>query len=85
MRREAIILVFAMFVGTLLTAACDQPEQPPTAPRASAQPKPNADPSVPKVAVGAPTAEERKAGAVPVLGEVDPKEPAQRQDFEQKK
>ena len=86
MRREAITLVMAMFVGTLLMAACDQPEQPPTAPRASAQPKPNADPSVPKVALGAPTAAERKDGAVPpVQGEVDPKEPAQRRDFEQKK
>ena len=85
MRREAIALVLAMFVGTLLMAACDQPEQPPTAPRASAQPKPDVDPSVPKVALGAPTAEERKEGAVPVQGEVDPKEPAQRRDFEQKK
>jgi hypothetical protein len=49
MRREAITLVLAIFVGTLLTA------------------------------------EERREGAVPVQGEVDPKEPAQRQDFEQKK
>jgi uncharacterized lipoprotein YajG len=85
MRREAIMLVLAMFVGTLLTAACDQPKQPPTAPRASAQAKPNVDPSLPKVALGAATAEERREGAVPVQGEVDPKEPAQRQDFEQKK
>jgi hypothetical protein len=85
MKRETIMLVAAMFVGTLLTAACDRPEQPPTASRAPAQAKPNVDPSVPKVALGAPTAEERREGAVPVQGEVDPKEPAQRQDFEQKK
>jgi hypothetical protein len=74
-----------MFVGTVLMAACDQPEQPPTAPRASAQPKPNVDPSVPKVALGAPTAEERKEGNTPVQGEVDPKEPAQVKEFEQNK
>jgi uncharacterized lipoprotein YajG len=83
MRREAITLILAMAIGTVLMAACDQPDKPPTAARAPAQPKPNVDPSVPKVALGAPTAEERKAGEV--QGEVDPKEPAQRQDFEQKK
>jgi hypothetical protein len=85
MRCEAITLVLAMAVGTVLTAACDQPEQPPTAPRAPAQANPNVDPSVPKVALGAPTAEEQKEGATPVQGEVDPKEPAQVREFEQKK
>lgn len=85
MRREAITLVLAMAAGTVLMAACDQPDKPPAAARAPAQPNPNVDPSVPKVALGAPTAEERKEGNTPVQGEVDPKEPAQKQDFEQQK
>jgi hypothetical protein len=87
MRREAITLVLAMAVSTVLTAACDQPDKtsvPVAAPQT--QPNPgNVDPSAPKVALGAPGAEERKEGAVPVQGEVDPKEAAQRRDFEQKK
>lgn len=64
MRNEAITLVFAMGIGTILMAACDTPEQ--------------------QAATSASIAE-RKDGAMPVQGHVDRKEPAQRNDFEQKK
>jgi hypothetical protein len=86
MRREAITLVLAMFIGTVMMAACDKPEPRAGAPdRSKSAPVPNVEPSVPKVALGAPTPAERKEGTEPVAGEVDPKEPAQRRDFEQKK
>jgi len=68
-----------MFIGTVMTAACDKPEPQ------NAAPNPNVDPSVPKVALGAPATAERKEATPPVQGQVDPKEPAQRRDFEQKK
>jgi hypothetical protein len=32
---------------------------------------------------GAPSAQQKKEGANPVQGQVDPKEPAQRKDFKQ--
>jgi hypothetical protein len=82
-----ITLVVAMGVGTLLSAACDSREQTVVVapqPR-NAAPNPNAASSVPKVAMAPPTEAERKEGSMPTQGEVDPKEPAQRADFEQKK
>lgn len=86
MRREAITLVLAMAITTLTTTACDKPERQAVAPDASrTAPNLNVDPSVPKVALGTPTAAERKESANPVQGQVDPKEPAQRRDFEQRK
>jgi Na+-translocating ferredoxin:NAD+ oxidoreductase RnfG subunit len=81
MRREAITLVLAMAVSTVLTAACDQQDKATVAARAN----PNVNPSVPKVALGAASAQERKDGNTPVQGDVDTKEPAQTQDFDQKK
>ena len=86
MRREAITLVMAMVITSLTTAACDRQERVVVVPETSrTAPNPNVDPSVPKVALGAPTAAERKESANPVQGQVDPKEPAQRRDFDQKK
>jgi len=87
MRREATVLVVAMFIATLMSAACDRQEQRVVvAPDLSrTAPNPNVDPSVPKVALGTPTAEERKESSQPVQGEVDTKEAPQRKDFEQKK
>jgi hypothetical protein len=87
MRTGMITLVMAMAVGTVLSAACDSREQKvvvlPEPSKAAANP--DAASSVPKVALGTPTAEERKESSMPTQGEVDPKEPAQRADFEQKK
>ena len=86
MKREAITLVMAMAITTLTMAACDKPERQAVAPDASrTAPNPNVDPSVPDVALGTPTAAERKESANPVQGQVDPKELAQRRAFEQKK
>jgi hypothetical protein len=89
MRTGTITLIMAMAAGTAMSAACDRQEQrnmAPTAPDLSrTAPNPNVDPSVPKVALGTPTAEERKESSQPVQGEVDTKEAPQRKDFEQKK
>jgi hypothetical protein len=86
MRRKAITLVIAMAITTLTTTACDKQEQKVVMPETSrTAPNPNVDPSVPNVALGTPTAAERKESANPVQGQVDPKEPAQRRDFEQRK
>ena len=86
MTRKAITLVMALAITTLTTVACDKREQVVVVPETSrTAPNPNVDPSVPKVALGTPTASERKESANPIQGQVDPKEPAQRRDFEHKK
>ena len=72
-------------------AACDRtPDQranqtPPAPPQAGAgasAPQSNT-PSTP-ANVGTPSAAEKKEGANPVQGQVDPKQPEQRKDFQQK-
>ena len=86
MRREAITLILAMAAGTVLMAACDQPDKP-TVPVAARQTQPNpnnVDPSLPRVALGVPTEEERKQSEKLVQGQIDAKQPAQTKDFEQK-
>ena len=87
MRSGTITMVIAMAVGTVLSAACDRQEQKVVVVPEAAKAPPGENPasSVPKVAMAPPTAAERKEGDVPTQGEVDPKEPAQRADFEQKK
>jgi hypothetical protein len=84
MRREAIALVFAMGIGAVLTAACDKPPPTEIARRPASSPTTVA-PAPPRPDLGNPTQAERKEGSMPVQGEVDPKEAAQRRDFEQKK
>jgi hypothetical protein len=86
MRREAITLVMAMAIVSVTTTACDKQAQQVVMPETSrTAPNPNVDPSVPNIALGTPTAAERKESANPVQGQVDPKEPAQRKAFEQSK
>src|SRR5260221_11890349 len=86
MRREAITLVLAMAVGTVLMAACDQPDKP-TVPVAARQTQPNpnnVDTSLPSVALGVPTEERRKQSEKLMQRQVDTKQPAQTKDFDQK-
>ena len=75
----------------LALAGCDRtPDQranqtPPTPPQSGAgasAPQANI-PSTPANA-GTPSAAEKKEGANPVQGQVDPKQPEQRKDFQQK-
>jgi hypothetical protein len=84
MRREALVLIFAMLAGTLQMAACDQREERKVV-MAPAQGPQAVEPTAPRAELGAPTAAESKEAAVPMQGEIDPKEPAQIRDFEQKK
>ena len=87
MRTGMITLVMAMAVSTVMSAACDRQEQKVVVVPDAAKAPPGENPasSVPKVAMAPPTEAERKEGSMPTQGEVDPKEPAQRADFEQKK
>jgi len=88
MKRKKISLIVATAVGTLLITACEKkPEQRSPAPVTQTGPAtaPVVAPNTPQVALGTPTAAEAKEGASPVQGQVDPKEPPQRRDFEPKK
>jgi len=77
MNRASIILMVAM--GIVSVAGCDSREQRVVVVPEASKPGPN-------VALGSPTAQEREdKTAPPVQGQVDPKEQAQRRDFEQKK
>jgi hypothetical protein len=87
MRREALSLVFVMFAGTILMAACDKPTTPEM--QKSAMPRtsgpstqPSAIPSPPPPATASRS--ENKDGTPPVQGQVDSKEPPQRRDFQTK-
>jgi len=68
----------------LALAGCDRtPEQQTPQPGAGASAPQANTPSTP-ANVGTPSAAERKEGASPVQGQVDPKQPEQRKDFQQK-
>ena len=79
MRREALGLIGLMFIGSFLMAACEPKDEK------SVVVAPSVAAAAPHSSVGTPTAAESKDGAVPVQGQVDPKEQAQKRDFEQKK
>ena len=81
MRREALTLVFLMFAGVFQMAACDFREDK----NVVVTPSPAATAPVTQANLGAPSAAEQKDGATPVQGHVDPKQPEQKRDFEQKK
>ena len=85
MRREALTLIGLMFVGSFLMAACESKDEKSVVVAPSVAAAAPALPATPHSAVGTPSAAERKDGAVPVQGQVDPKEQAQKRDFEQKK
>jgi hypothetical protein len=71
----------AAIAAALLATACDRPPQPRTEPAAGAGASGVTQP--PRPQTGAPTAAEKKEGANPVQGHVDPKEPPQQKDFKQ--
>ena len=81
MKRRIFTLAIAVAFGSAMLAACDRSERKPDAPK----PVASANPPVPQTGLGTPTEQERKDGANPVQGQVDPKEQAQKRDFEQKK
>ena len=80
----------ALALGVVFVAACDRPSTA-TGPgdrgtvNAPAPPPPaaNATPTTP-ANTGAPTPAEKAEGANPQQQQVDPKEPEQRRDFQQK-
>jgi hypothetical protein len=76
-----ILLAFA--VAAALVAACDR-----NAPQSRNQPSPSAGASQTQSTTSAnlpkPTQSEKREGANPTQGQVDPKEPAQHRDFQQK-
>jgi len=77
--------ILAVLAAASLVAACERPTQPKTDPAASgasspAQPLPQTGSSTP----GAASAQEKKDGASPQQGQVDPKDGAQNRDFQQR-
>ena len=84
MRREAITLVFTVFAGSVLMAACEkQPPQPKTAQSSTPPASPAALPVPPPPVTASPT--ERKDGQPPIQGQVDATQPPQQKDFQQSK
>ena len=83
------MLAIAMAFGSVMLSGCDRTEK--KAAKAEAEkrvdsPSPAPGSSSAPVALGQPSTEaEKKAGAPPIQGEVDAREPAQRSEFEQKK
>ena len=76
--------ILAAALSLAFLAACDRGEPrpktsatPPAASGSSAAPSPTTPANT-----GAPSAAEKKEGANPVQGQVDPKEPAQNKDFQ---
>jgi hypothetical protein len=88
MKTTLMTVAIALALGTL--AACDRNDNP-TQRSSSATPAPSAPagsgssatPSTP-ANTGTPSQGEKAAGSNPTQGQVDPKEPAQHKDFEQK-
>jgi hypothetical protein len=88
MKTTLLTAAIALALGTL--TACDRSPNP-TPRSTSATPAPSAPagagssstPSTPANA-GTPNQAEKKEGSNPVQGQVDPKEPAQNKDFQQK-
>lgn len=74
--------MLAVALAVALAACGDQPPQPRVSSpsEATTTPPPSTTPSAPAVG-GATSIEERKEGANPVQGQVDPKESEQREDF----
>jgi hypothetical protein len=77
--------ILAVLAAAAVLAACDRPTQPKTQPAASGSSAP-AQP-LPQTATGArpgaPTMDEKREGANPTQGQVDPKDASQHRDFQQ--
>jgi hypothetical protein len=87
MKTTLVSLAVALALGTL--AACDRtstPPQPKTTPPAAGTGSSSAATSTPNTPanVGTPTQAEKKESTNPQQGQVDPKQDAQRKDFQQK-
>jgi hypothetical protein len=87
---KTTVLTIATALAFGLLAGCDRkPEQrttatPPSAPAGSgASTAQSNTPSTP-ANVGTPSEAEKKAGSNPVQGQVDPKQPEQQKDFQQR-
>jgi hypothetical protein len=80
MKRMALAAVIALGMSAL--AGCDQKQTPQPGGGASA-PQQSNTPSTPANA-GTPSAAEKKSGANPVQGQVDPKQSEQNKDFQQR-
>lgn len=82
MKPIPIIVATALALGTL--AGCDRkPEQRPASAGSTSTPQSANTPGTPANA-GTPSSAEKKEGSNPVQGQVDPKQPAQHKDFQQK-
>lgn len=77
-------IVVAAFSLALL-AACDRSDQRPAGSGSSAAPRNEAAQPTTPANVGTPSAAEKRESANPQQGQVDPKEPAQRKDFQTNK
>lgn len=87
---KTTILTLATALALGLLAGCDrQPEQrttatPPAAPAGSGASTAQSNTPTTPANAGTPSAAEKKEGANPVQGQVDPKQPAQHKDFQQR-
>ena len=89
MKPTILVVAAALALGTL--AACDRspaPEQRPatTPPASSTAPAGTGSSNTPSTPAnaGAPSAAEKREGSNPTQGQVDPKQPEQHKDFQQK-
>jgi hypothetical protein len=81
------LLTLALAVSLALVAGCDRKPTTPPSPKtdsSSVIPQAAAGSSTTPANVGNPTSAEKKEGANPVQGEIDPKAGAQRRDFQQR-
>jgi len=75
------LLLASVALGAGLLAGCDRMKEPADRPKAEVPPAVSQlPPQVPSTTVAT-----SKDGKAPIQGQVDPKEPAQRRDFEIKK
>jgi len=78
-------LTLMLAAGLALVAGCDQgPEQRAATPSQESNASAGSSTPTTPANTGQPSAEEKKDGANPVQGQVDPKEAAQHKDFQQR-
>jgi len=82
MKTTILTLAVALALGAV--AGCDRNTEPAGAGDSAPQTQQSDTPSTP-ANLGTPNAAEKKEGSNPVQQQVDPKEPEQRRDFEQKR
>ena len=82
MRPNALACVIALALCSTLLAACDKAPERDVAKQISRGTPPQPTTSSSPANVGVPSQSERQAGSNPVQGQVDPKQPEQRKDFQ---